>query len=320
MRSAVYLCVFLFCAIVFAAKVPRPELYGISFEPSLVGINVKTGNATKMGPALAAEAQAQGLSVIDPLTNMYYLVGYNLSNAETAVVGISLADGLVKTELPLPFEQSAFVGVGMTLDFDPSSGNLFAVGREKAIQNNHRLVRINPVTKTVQNVASFAGGDLLGGAAAFDPNTHTFWTMFVVNNTINVYAYNTYTGKLEHQLPNTNNMDTLNWDPKTGNIFSVGLQIISSTEYKRILCKLDPRTATVSIVSEIPGYFIISASVSAFDAVTRTLYVQMQPSGKDFFNLVGVNVDTGKIASEAYLCADDDVCPWSMAHLNAKKL
>jgi hypothetical protein len=62
-------------------------------------IDSSSGAASPVGPAIPYEAQAQGLSSMDPKNAVYYLVGYNLSSTKANLCGIDTKTGKLVTDL-----------------------------------------------------------------------------------------------------------------------------------------------------------------------------------------------------------------------------
>jgi len=114
---------------------------------------------------------------------------------------------------------------------------------------------------------------------------------------------------------NTLNMETLNFDPVTGLLVGIGLEVISPTEFNRVFVSLDSTTNALKVVSKIPGYFIIWSALGALDSVSRKYYCLLQPVGKQTlpFQLVEYDMNQNTVTNHPNIggkfCSS---CPWSM--------
>lgn len=169
----------------------------------------------------------------------------------------------------------------------------------------------------MDKIAHIGDIDVLGAASAFDPVHGILWLQLAQNSSgsveIDLFGFDVKTGNVKYQLKDTLLMETMTFDPLTGKIFGIGLQIFSETNYTRILMTLDVTTEQkFAIVNQIPGYFIIQAAIAALDVKNRILYSYLQPVGKQSapFELVGVDVRTGKVVSHPKVV--DATRPWSL--------
>ena len=87
-------------------------MYGLSQQSALVSIDLKTGEMSALTPEHGEELEAQELSAIDTLRARYYSMGLNRSTGAVNLCVWSLRTGHKEQSVVLPFESSAFVGVG----------------------------------------------------------------------------------------------------------------------------------------------------------------------------------------------------------------
>ena len=101
-------------------------MYGIGQTKTSPGINVVKVN-TENGKIetlqmIKYEAVAQELSSIDLVNNIYYTIGLNNTGTykHPALLGFDLNNnGKLITEVQLPFDELAFVGVSQAVEVDP---------------------------------------------------------------------------------------------------------------------------------------------------------------------------------------------------------
>jgi len=110
----------------------------------------------------------------------------------------------------------------------------------------------------------------------------------------------------------------MRYDPKSGLVYGIGLRVLGNgtNDWERTLVSLDGRTGNFTVVASIPGYFIILSSICAIDHVQRRLWAILQRGhdGAAPFDLVSVNLDTGKILTHPQLCTNDIMCPWTLEY------
>lgn len=70
------------------------------------------------------------------------------------------------------------------------------------------------------------------------------------------------------------------------------------------------------MLAAIEDYALIHGSESTIDWKNRILWAILQPQGNITtpFDLVGVNIETGKVVSNPQLCNQN--CPWALEYLN----
>jgi len=294
----------------------RAQLYGLGVSiPSLVRINPTTAIETRVGSTnLPNELTAQQLSSIDARNRIYYLIAYNDTSSIVQIIGLSLTTGTLVKTIKLPFISSAFIGVGETCNVMPN-GDILVSGRDR-VRNQHQILRVSASTGATSKIASIGDVDVLGGASTYDPSNSMLWIQLgLKSGSISNFGFNISTGKLVHQIPDTLNMETMDYDPVTQLIYGIGLQVFNETSYYRILMTLDSKTGKYNIIGKIPGYFIIQASLAALDSKGRLLYTYLQKTGNSNakFDLLTISMQDASIKNAVLACNNN--CPWSIAYL-----
>jgi len=259
-----------------------------------------------------------------------YLLGYNSTRSVANLLGLSLKDATVLSNVDLPFVEQGFIGVGMGLAYDPVTGNVLITGNlPTTAPTEHDVLSVNPKDGSWKQVGTItADEDVLGGATAIDYINRNYYIQFATQHldhsvTIDLFILDLDTGAVADTLP-LPFPETLDFDPEDQMFYGFGLQvnISSPTGYSRIVVKYDPSTNKSVMLGGIWDYWIISSDVTAFDTQNRVLYgffTAVNGSTTDFY-LVGVNVDTMVVVSEPYACAADPDCPWQLQYNNGMLL
>jgi hypothetical protein len=161
----------------------------------------------------------------------------------------------------------------------------------------------------------------LGGFSAYDSNNNVlYFELFDEDtNTFNIFGIDAIGGKTINQIPDSDDYDleSLDFDPKTGLFYGIGLNFTNDEQHRRTLLSLNGKTGEIRQVAVIPGFFIISSSISAIDVQGRRLFAFLSPVGdNDSFDLVTINFDTGKVLYSPQACAEDAECPWDIQYYN----
>jgi len=293
-------------------------LYGLTGPTlGLETISVRTGFQKPIGKPIDTELTAQQLSTVDPVNQIIYIVGFNNTCTCVNLVGLDLT-GKVLTNIPLPFGQEVFIGVGQTVDFNTNTGEVLVSGRDPATGNKHHVLSVNPTTKIITSLAIIGDQDVLGGAAAYDAKYNVYWLTFATNNNIVLVRVDLNTG-LQQVVPNPINMESMDFDPVKGVVVGVGLKVDSPTNYYRVMLALDSTTNSFTVLGTIPGYFIIESCEGAIDAQNRKYYSLLQPIGhsKKPFQLVEYDFNSNSVTNNPNIGGDDcDTCPWSIHFIN----
>jgi len=307
-----FLSLFLCVSLVYSVG----TLYGLAPAIArLVKINPSNAQVSPIGRhEYPSELSAQQLSSIDTKNKIYYMVAFNDSDRHVYLVGLSLKDGSMRHSVRLPFKTSVLIGVGQTCNVIPATGEVLVTGRDR-IRARHHVLKVNPINGTNSLIAEIGDIDVLGGASAYDPDNQILWLQFGIHNGgINLFAYHIPTKTLVHNISDTLNLETMNFDEKSGSIRGIGLQVFNSHNYTRIMMSLDSKSGTMTVLGKIPDYFIIDAAVGAINENQRSYYAYLQPSSsqKAPFHLLSVNLDNGKIITSPV--ADSSTMPWSIAY------
>lgn len=152
-------------------------LYGTTAQTGLASISTTTGALTPVGTPAIQEGQAQQLTALDATRGIYYLLGWNFTTQTANLVGFSVSTGALVVDVPLPFYESAFVGLGQVLAVEPATGQLVGGGL-LSDNSSHVFGFIDPTNGSFKQVAALDAALLpvLGGVADFDPLTGTLLT------------------------------------------------------------------------------------------------------------------------------------------------
>jgi len=320
------------------------KLYGLSVDAALVSVDANTGAQTPIGSPVPYELVAQQLSTVDADHQIFYFIAYNDSSISNSLVGLDMKTGNIIQEITLPFTTSFFVGVGEVCEFDPRHGDMYVMGYEAAADTHH-ILRVHLANQTITEVTTFAGEDVLGGAGVLDPLIGVLWVQLAFNISgeleIDNVAFNITDGSVLFSVDDIENLETMDFDPTRGAITGIGVHINSVDDYvayqhqrtsrlskrghfshhtmakpadptyTRTLLNLSSRSGKMTILANIPNYFIIDAGIGALDTDSRTLYSFMQVGQAGDFFLVGVDADTGAIKTQPD-AGTQDVLPWSL--------
>jgi hypothetical protein len=93
------------------------------------------------------------------------------------------------------------------------------------------------------------GVDILGGASGFDPKNNVQWLQFATNaGVISLYGIDINTGRTLFTVPDTLNLETLAYDPLTQLMYGIGLKVVNSTTYYRVLLSLNSKTGDMEVI------------------------------------------------------------------------
>lgn len=104
------------------------------------------------------ELEGQQLSSLDPKNKLMYLVSnfssyffssgltslqvaYDINNKAVTLLGLDLVTGNQVYNVPLPFEESSFVGVGQVVQVNPNTGDVFVCGKDASTGGKHHILR-----------------------------------------------------------------------------------------------------------------------------------------------------------------------------------
>ena len=301
--------------IVFAqALTAVSQLYGLSSSVQLSSF-AADGTSTPIGPARPSFLQAQNLATLDSVGGVYYFVEY--SGGQPNLVGLSLASGLVVSQVALPFVEESFVGVGQLLAWAPDLN--LAVLTGQTADGTHLVGTVNASSGAWIPVANVtrSDDDVLGGAAVYVPATGDFIFNLGVDNGTEIanVAVNLRSGAVRFgENTATGNLESMSLNSKDGRVYGLSLHIVGEA-WNRSIAVLDPVTLAISEIGVVAGFGIESGGIGTVDAAAQSLWwIGMQtpyvPSAPLF--LVQVALADGAVLSSAQLCANDAVCPWSL--------
>ncbi len=306
-----------------AAAARAATLYGMTENAALATINVTSGAVTNVAQPIPYQLQAQNLATIDPVRNIYYLVGYNDSQSVGNLVGMRLSDGSIVCDAKLPFAESAFVGVGQQVVVDPVSGTVYLGGLLEA-NGNHTIGSFNCQTEQFTLIAQINSADLavLGGAAVFIPNPARVMIQLGVGDKIDNFVINVATGnvtKLGEDPEKGRILTTLAYNPSTTDVVGLGIRPNSTGGIERTLVRLNTTSWEYGTIGQIHGYLIESGGESAIDVSAQALTWIGQKTGASPsapFELITVSLSDAHVVSAPRLCPNDAACPWSIEYDN----
>jgi len=287
----------------------------------LVSIDPATGATTNIGQPIN-DYVAQGLAAIDDKKEVIYLVVTDATTDKVMLLGLSLNDGSIKTNIQLPFTAVVFIGVGQSVDVDPVTGDVFVSGKDPSVGDKHRIYRVSVSSGKLTPIAVMGGIDVLGAASAYDPMYQVLWLQFGTNTSINMYAFDVTNGDVLFNIDDDIfNMETMDFDPVTGLIYGIGFTAKNETYGSRTVVTLNSKDGQLKQIAIVDKdqYEIIDGSATALDFTNRIIYSFLQPRGNDNnpFDLVGVDIRSGKVVNGSPVgCADPENCAWSMEFHN----
>jgi len=281
----------------------------------LVSVDPKTATLTKVGNVILNEIDAQQLSTIDEGNKLYYFIGLNNTSNKPQLVALALETGKVVSSVDLPFDESAFIGVGQTIDFDPNSGVLYLSGVDP-VTKMHEVLQYDPKTDKFTTLNEIGDIDVLGGLHAFDPKNKILWLEYGIDVTIDLFGLDVTTGKWKYEnISNPMNMESMIYDIETGLMYGIGV-IFQAQNHTRLLLTLDSASLQWKVVGQIPGYYIIDANVSALDEKNRKLYAVLEVDQEDGpFQLVTLDMKTATVEDHPTVDYPNGF-PWSLEFYN----
>jgi hypothetical protein len=314
-RFSLFVVVFALFVLGWAAAVPT-GLYGLTpVHPKLVKINPITAKQEPVGnTSLPTELSSQQLSSIDVQRGIFYAVLFNTTSNIVHLAGISIATGKLISNVRLPFAPTVLVGVGQTCNVIPQTGEVLVTGRDR-IGGKHHILKVDPKTGKNKLLNTIGDVDVLAGASAYDVRHNMLWLQFGDATGIRNFGFDVATGRLVYQIPDALNLESMVYDPVTQKIYGIGLKVVNSTNFYRVLLSLDSSNANTTVIGPIPGYFVIDASELAIDPNGRRLFCFLQPTGSSRapFHLLSISLRDGSILSSPTACVGQ-LCPWSLAY------
>jgi hypothetical protein len=167
-----------------SAEATESSLFGFSTKSNLVHVDTATGAQTNIGPPYKSELSGQQLASIDPVRGIYYVLDFNMTTKAVNLIGLSLTDGTTVVDLTIGLQESAFVGVGQSVDVDPKSGVVIIKGQDATVMGHH-IFSVDPFGKdptkitTIAKIPAPAVG-LLGGSSTVDWDLKIFYSPLVL--------------------------------------------------------------------------------------------------------------------------------------------
>lgn len=305
--------------------IANSELYGAFMGDQGQGVTIqaidpKSGNSTLVYN-LDQMAQAQQLSTADTANGIFYILGYNLGLRMPVLVGVDV-NKKTKTEVGLPFAESAFVGVGQAAAYDPTTKDVICMGRLSDSPQIHSVISVNPKSGKWRKLADIdpkkADIDVLGGDSAYDWDANNLYVMLGVNVTgrigIDIMQVGLANGVTKKVQMGTLEMTTMDYDPSEKKLVGLGATMKDS-RIDRIINTYSSRTGKFANLGSISPWLVESGGTATWDPKRKYLWgVLSSPSNQNEFHLLEAHVtDQGvNIVSSPKLCDSDPLCPWSL--------
>ncbi len=310
---------------------PPLGLYGLSEDLVKQKANLLyiSGNAsvTTVGPPFPASWQeGQQLSALDGATGTLYTLVFDILAKAPRFVGISLATGAVVSNVPAPFHEDPFIGLGQAVAWDPSSARIIAGGQDANL--THVIGFIDPATGAWEQVAALNASltDVFSAGTAYIPTINALAYQLRTGNAVEIYVVDMATGRVaevdQSYGAGAGNLETMDYDPVTDTVYGLSVIVLPNNTLARAVSALHPHNLTITLVGLVPGFASEYEGIGAVDVAGRSLWWVGQKSGAaptDPAWLIQSSLADGGVVSAAEFCSPSAVfgCPWSMAFLNA---
>jgi len=311
-------------ALLFAARAcSAVNLWGLGMVhnspemPALVRIDSATGGASLAGPGLSPLAATGDLAAVDSKRGVLWYLGD--TSAGTTLAAVSLVNGSLVCQRPVPVREIGFVGFGQSLNFLASSDELVMSGITTNSSTNvsaHAVFRAPADPALCGSAAPFARVGAFLGDADYVPMLHAsaldtassrlFLGLATSSSSFAVGVVDLKTGQLDRvdaeDAADGQQLVGIKYDPTSETL--VGLA--SGADYATLfLVQLAPMTGKW-LVRQVPTAFPVvmgnAGSVSAFDAATGTLWAMLAANtSSDELRLAAVDVATATITSSPVL-------------------
>eukprot|EP01010_Urceolus_cornutus_P000576 NODE_1096_length_1108_cov_265.655335_g840_i0.p1 GENE.NODE_1096_length_1108_cov_265.655335_g840_i0~~NODE_1096_length_1108_cov_265.655335_g840_i0.p1 ORF type:complete len:321 (-),score=42.11 NODE_1096_length_1108_cov_265.655335_g840_i0:95-1057(-) len=287
-----------FLAVAVSAKAPN-GLYGlveVGQRVQLCRLDPQSGNRTIVGSSLDGILVGEGETVLDDTRGLMYVIAYNNSLKQTAVVAISLETGSKVNEIVLPYLPERFIGVGEGIAYDPATNEIFVYGPDPADITTHLILAVDPTKKTVKKVGEIPAGfnTVLGGATGFAERT--LWVSLNQKSEgatepkiLTVVGFNVDTGK-QTVTANPWYLEAMSTDPTaSSNRQLVGLGLTGGSRW---LLGLSGSTGVQTKLAQLtPAYFMIGGPQFGLDYVNQKGYAWLGRKGNNHvYYLVTINM------------------------------
>lgn len=328
------------CALGVVDSAPA-GLYGLAYREQATAATLvliaPNGTAVPRGGPLPPElVPSQGLSALDARAGTLFAVLLNATAQAYALVGVSLEDGAVTSNVPLPFVVDTFVGLGEYLALNTLvTPTLAYVGGENA-DGEHEFASVSAVAggdyrRFATLPASF--NSFAGGSSVYVPETHSVLVQLNANFTaspsppsllpsptplsafaLHVFSVSVATGAVrfvnESFDATGRDIQSLSgFDAVTGHVFGVGVAALPGGDFLREIVELDPVSLTVRVVGNVTVDTVDDGGITAFNPLHRSLYWIGDRGATDEYFLLESSVEAGAaLLSRTALCAYDE-CP-----------
>lgn len=126
---------------------------------------------------------------------------------------------------------------------------------------------VTPNSGSKTSIAVIGDVDVIGGISGYDPKNNVLWIEFGTGKSVSssllylslsslsLFRFNLNNGT-QSSIPNNLNMETMDYDPVSGLMVGVGLQVVSPTNYFRVFLTLDSANNKWNVV----GMYLINNS------------------------------------------------------------
>ncbi|EFC43133.1 predicted protein [Naegleria gruberi] len=287
----------------------------------LFSVNASDASFNPVGPPNQAAGQsimAQQLSDIDEVNKIFYVLSLNSTNNRVYLLGMSLKSGEIVRNILLPIVETYWVGFGQSLVVNQNNGDVYVVGQE-SMNAKFVLLSINYETSQITKLNEMQELIAIGSICGFDPKNNILWLEFAKNRSgvaeYDLYAFEPKSGKLITTIVNTELMQTMEFDRKTGVMIGIGLKQLSKTAFQRTIVTLDGSTFKMKTILNVQGNYVeLNDIMGPIDYVNRILYCLMRPAAAKVFDFLMIDLDSGAILNKVNMLGKRT--PWNLQFLN----
>ena len=192
-----------------------------------------------------------------------------------------VTNGNVLSVTTLPIVQSVFVGVGMTLEIDQATKDIYITGMMSgSTPNEYSLIRVAQADKKITVVKKNMINDIavLGGFSCLDWGKGHLYIEYGVNTTgtvtIQVARLDVATGALVGYFSNPMDLSSCSWDVSKGHFVGYGLDVKSDGSYLRSVVSFNPsgQPPHMAMMGTLPSkYTIMSGDCASVHDTTHEL-------------------------------------------------
>jgi hypothetical protein len=266
--------------------------------PTVVKVDPATGGLTTV--LSIPGFMAAGGSALDAVHHVYFLLanegGPMPPPGALHLFGIDTETGTVRTNATLS------MGLGA---LQTDGGSVFGTTNAGFVPT---LVRVDPATGTMADVATFPGFMGLRGFSALDPTSHLYFFLtsdagsFPMPGSLHLLGVDTETGTIRTNAVLGPDLVSLEFDG--GSVFGTVI-----TPSGPGLVKVDPATGAVATVATFPGFMGLRQGVSALDPANHIYFFPTGEAGPTPIpgplHLLGVDTLTGTLETNVVLSGPD---------------